>query len=95
MLAQKAFGQSPESSSVLDTLAMAQLATGRLAEARRTIDRALKLSPDSPELKYHELKIRASEGDRAGAAQSLAALLDQHESFYEREKAVALLGELQ
>ncbi len=92
--AQKAFGLSPESSSVLDTLAMAQLATGRLAEARRTIDRALELSPDSPELQYHEVRIRASEGDRAGAAESLAALLDRHEEFYEREKAVALLAEL-
>ncbi|NND69828.1 MAG: PEP-CTERM system TPR-repeat protein PrsT [Halioglobus sp.] len=93
--AQQAFGLSPESSSVLDTLAMAQLATQRLPEARRTIDRALELSPDSPELIYHEARVRAAEGDNAGAAQSLAAVLAQHEDFYERDKAVALLEELQ
>ncbi len=94
LLAQKAFGLSPESSSILDTLAMAQLATGRLAEARRTIDRAIELSPDSPELKYHEVKIRLAEGDRAGAAESLTALLAKYDQFYEREKAVALLDEI-
>lgn len=93
--AQKAFGLSPESSSVLDTLAMAQLETGRLAEARRTIDKALELSPDSAELRYHEVRIRAAEGDTAGAAERLAAILAEHESFYERDKAEALLLELQ
>jgi putative PEP-CTERM system TPR-repeat lipoprotein len=92
--AERAFGISPDSSSVLDTLAMAQLKTGRLVEARRTIDRALAESPDSPDMQFHEAQIRAQEGDRAGAIKELTRLLAEHEAFFERDKAAAFLRSL-
>ncbi len=48
--AQKANTLSPDSGSILDTLALAQMKNNNMMEARRSIDRARILSPESPEI---------------------------------------------
>jgi putative PEP-CTERM system TPR-repeat lipoprotein len=93
--AKRAVELSPESSSILDTLAMAQLRNNDITEARQSIDRALAASPKSPEIRFHEAQIRAAEGDKNGAIVALNALLNKEEEFLEREDAKAFLKELQ
>jgi tetratricopeptide (TPR) repeat protein len=92
--AKRALELSPESSAILDTLAMAQLKNNDVAEARKSIDRALAVSPKSPDLRFHEAQIRAAEGDKQGAIVALNSLLDKEEEFMERDDAKAFLKAL-
>jgi len=92
--AEKAIELSPESSAILDTLALVQMKNNRMLEARRSIDRAIGLNPNSPEMRFHEAQIRAAEGDTEGAIIAVNALLEKHAQFSERPEAVALLKQL-
>jgi tetratricopeptide (TPR) repeat protein len=92
--AEKAMTLAPDASPVLDTLALAQLETGNIEEARRNIDRALSISPKSPDIRFHEAKIRAAEGDSRGAIVTLNSLLNRDEEFAERDAAEAFLESL-
>ncbi len=93
--AEKAVALAPDASAVLDTLALAQLENNNLIDARRNIDRALAGAPKSPDIRFHEARIRAAEGDRSGAMVTLRSLLDRDEAFAEQPAAEALLKELQ
>jgi len=93
--AERAVKLSPNSSSIIDTLAMAQMKNGRLIEANRSIDRALTLTPDRPEFRWHQAQIRAAKGDTGGAIKSLNALLNNHGKLDERPAAEALLAKLE
>jgi cellulose synthase operon protein C len=55
--ALKAIELSPDSSTILDTLAMVQLKNNNLEEARRSINHAVRLAPNNPELRFHEAQI--------------------------------------
>ncbi|CAA0123472.1 Cellulose synthase operon protein C [Halioglobus japonicus] len=92
--AERAVSLAPDSSSVLDTLALAQLENGNIVDARRSIDRALADSPKSPDIRFHEARIRAAEGDTTGAIVALNSLLNRDEEFSEKPAAQALLEEL-
>ncbi len=92
--AEKAIELSPESSSVLDTLAVVQLKNNSILEARRSIDRAIDLNPTSPEMRFHESQIKAAEGDTKGAILAVNELLEQHANFSERPDAEAFLEKL-
>jgi putative PEP-CTERM system TPR-repeat lipoprotein len=92
--AKRAVELSPESSSVLDTLAMAQLKNKQISEARQSIDRALAASPKSPDIRFHEAQIRAAEGDKRGAIVALNSLINREETFTERDDAKAFLKAL-
>mgnify|MGYP003666552534 CR=1 FL=1 len=92
--AERAVALAPDSSAVLDTLALAQLENGNIVDARRNIDRALADAPKSPDIRYHEARIRAAEGDRSGAIVALNSLLNREEEFAEQQDAEALLKEL-
>jgi len=59
--AEKANRLSSGSSAMLDTLAVAQLKNNLIPEARRSIERARSLDPDSSELRLHEAQIKAAE----------------------------------
>jgi putative PEP-CTERM system TPR-repeat lipoprotein len=92
--AEKALKLSPNSSSIHDTLAMAQLKTGKYIEARRSIDRALTLAPGKTDLRLHQAQIRAAGGDTVGAIKALDTLLGSNREFAERTEAEALLKQL-
>lgn len=85
---------SPDSSLVLDTLAIVQLKNNNLIEARRSIDHALRLAPRNPEIRFHEAQIRAAEGDTHGAIESLAKVLDSRGDFSARGEAEIFLSKL-
>ncbi len=92
--AERAFTLSPKSGSILDTLALVQLKNNRVIEARRSINRALDLMPDNPDLKFHAAQIAVAEGDKVGAAQTLKDILQAHDEFRERRAAAEMLKEL-
>jgi len=94
MYAERAVALSPDSAPVLDTLAMAQLKNNDISEARRSIDRALASDPKSAEIRFHETRIRAAEGDTNGATITLESLLIKEPEFSEREAAEAFLKQL-
>ncbi len=92
--AETALELSPDSSSILDTLAVVQLKNNSVLEARRTIDRAVALAPNSPEMRFHEAQVRAAEGDKQGAVKALNTLLGKHAEFSERSAAEQFLKQL-
>ncbi len=92
--AEQAVALAPDASAVLDTLALAQLENNDVAAARQSIDRALSASPKSPDIRFHEAKIRAAEGDRRGAIVTLNSLLNREEEFAELAEAEAFLEQL-
>ena len=92
--AQRAVALAPDSSAVLDTLALAQFENNNLDEARKNIDRALTAAPKSPDIRFHEAKIRAAEGDKSGAMVAVSSLLNRDENFAEQEEAEAFLESL-
>lgn len=92
--ARAAITRSPDSSAILDTLAMAQMKNSSIVEARRSIDRALSLSPTSPAIRFHEAQIRVAEGDTIGAIDALTSLLKKNAVFSERAEAEMFLSQL-
>jgi len=92
--AEKALELFPESSSILDTLAVVQMKNDNVLEARRSIDRAIDLNPNSPQMRFHEAQIKAAEGDTNGAINAVDALLKSHANFSERPEAEAFLKKL-
>ncbi len=93
--AQEANQLSPDSGSILDTLAMAQMKNNDMKEARKSIDRARTLAPKNPEIAFHEAQVQATEGDTNGAIDALNALLAKHANFSQRAEAAAFLTQLQ
>jgi putative PEP-CTERM system TPR-repeat lipoprotein len=92
--ALKATKLAPGSSLILDTLAIAQLKNNNLVEARRTINHALRISPNNPEIRLHAAQIMAAEGDIEGAIETLTSVLDERKKFPARAEAEALLAQL-
>jgi tetratricopeptide (TPR) repeat protein len=62
--AHRGLEHDPDSFELLDVLALAQLASGRKKEARKTIDGALLLYPDSAVLHAHRASILARLAER-------------------------------
>ena len=93
--AERAIDLSPDSSSVLDTLALAQLRNGNVAGARRSIDRALEIAPQSPDIRFHHAQVSAEEGKTQTAIKALNDLLLEHPDFSERTRLEVLLEHLQ
>lgn len=85
---------APDSSLVVDTLAVVQLKNKNLVEARRSINNALRLAPRNPEIQFHEAQIRAAEGDTAGAIKALTKILDRRENFPAKAEVEEFLREL-
>lgn len=92
--AEQAAVLSPQTASVLDTLAMAQLKNNNPTAARRTLQRALQLAPESPGIRLNEAKLQAAEGRRETAVETLISLLQEYTDFAERAEAEAFLAQL-
>tara|TARA_R110001583_G_scaffold188249_1_gene350282 strand:- start:4505 stop:7564 length:3060 start_codon:yes stop_codon:yes gene_type:complete len=89
--AQKAFTMAPESTVVMDTLAMVILNQGEYKKAQQLIDRALKLEPKNPTLRYHRTLLLEKNGLNTQARQELGELLSNDATFPEIEEAKQLL----
>ena len=93
--ARRAYDLSSDTPAILSTLAMAQLNNGRLAEAGRTLDRALELDPLSADLRYNKAQILYAQGENGSAREALQTALAQSSVFDSRSQAEALLKKLQ
>ena len=60
-------------------------------QAQRSVERALRQSPNHPSLIYHSAMITAALGDTASATKILEELLDGGAEFPEQDQADALL----
>ena len=94
-LARRAAELSPKMPSVLDTLALAQLRSGDINGAAKTIGEARKIDSEGPGLRFREAQIKQAAGDSAGALALLRPLLADDTAFPEREEASALLKQLE
>ncbi|MCP4465215.1 MAG: tetratricopeptide repeat protein [Halieaceae bacterium] len=92
--AEKALRFSGGASAVLDTLAMAQLKNQQVLKAERSIGRALSLSPDNANMRFHQAQIMDASGDRVGAIIALERLLQATTEFPQRQEVRAYLGSL-
>jgi len=93
--AEKAISLKPNSSNILDTLAIVQLHNNELTKARRNINRALEISPNNPDILYHSALISRATGDNKTARDLLNPLLEKNTNFRSRDEAVRLLEEIQ
>jgi len=91
--AHRAVSVQPDSSYALDTLSMVLLNAGKIPEAIRNIDRAMRISPNNKSMIYHGALIYAASGDEFSAVKLLKSLPEE-EDFPEKVKAYKLLGEL-
>lgn len=58
----------------MDTMAWAYYKAGRLTEARKASEQALRTATRDPRILYHSAEIRAAAGDRAAAVQVLSQI---------------------
>lgn len=92
-LAYRAFQLMPQEPSVMDTLGVVLLESGKKAEAVRLLERAAASLPDNPTVQYNLARAYAAVGKAGPAKDSLANAL-RHEGFPEAEAARKLLQEL-
>jgi putative PEP-CTERM system TPR-repeat lipoprotein len=92
--ARKAKELRPESSAVIDTLAIVLLANGDVDEAKKTIAPVMRNEPNNPTYRYHSILIDAADGKRDTAVKDLEALLAETSNFREKAEATALLTQL-
>lgn len=88
---------SPEPSSSTDLIEQARTALhrGDLATARVALDEALRLSADSIEIGIMLATVQAQQGDLAGAARRLLALLERHPAEPDARNAMGNVLRLQ
>jgi tetratricopeptide (TPR) repeat protein len=67
---------------------------GRMEMAQRTLMHALQLDPKQPRALYEMARLRAQQGDRAGAAQGFAALKSADPKFAQSHKVDEELAKL-
>ena len=62
----------------MDTLAWAYFKVGRLADARKASEQALRTGTKDARILYHRAEILAAAGDRSGALQTWAQIPSPH-----------------
>lgn len=92
--AKRANDIKPESSALMDTLAVVLLNNGEVEKARRMIERVLVKMPSNPTIRYHSAMINAAAGERKLATKMLTLLLEDDASFPEKTDAEQLLEKL-
>ncbi|MAT91292.1 MAG: PEP-CTERM system TPR-repeat protein PrsT [Halioglobus sp.] len=92
--ARRAGELAPENPSVLDTLAMVELANGNFEQATRAVERALQRAPQQATILYHRAVIESERGEREAAIATLQSLLSGGDEFPEQAQARALYEEL-
>ena len=86
---------APDSAEVLDTLAVVEYLNKDYKQAGRSIERALRHSPDNPSLLYHSAMISAAVGNKSIAIGVLELLLKSGADFPELDQANALFVALE
>ncbi len=92
--AERALKAAPESPVVMDTLGVILLDLGEVKRSIGLLRRANDSAPDNPSIGFHLARAYALGDDQKQARDMLAALLEKHPSFAEREQAATLLAQL-
>jgi Flp pilus assembly protein TadD len=92
--ARHAVSVAPDSPAVLDTLAVIEFINKDYKQAQRSVERALRHSPDNPSMLYHSAMISAAIGDKASAIELLESLIAGGAAFPEQVQANELLATL-
>lgn len=92
--AERAYSINPESSGIMDTLSVVLLANGELARAERMNMRALEKNPASSSLLFHKARILEAAGKQDEAVTLLMKILQDQQTFPERDEAEAMLARL-
>ena len=85
---------APDTAALIDTFAMVLLENGDNQKAQTQIERALKLEPNNPGMRFHAAQIRLALDDTDGAVLILKSLLGGKGDFAEKAEAEALLASL-
>ena len=92
--AERANRIAPDTAALIDTFAMVLLENGDNQKAQTQIERALKLEPNNPGMRFHAAQIRLALDDTDGAVLILKSLLGGKGDFAEKAEAEALLASL-
>lgn len=93
-LAQQAVAIQPGSAALLDTLAGAQAAEGKLSDALETQKRAVALEPKTGAYKLHLAELYIKSGDKAFARAELEDLARLGEQFKDQARVAELLKQV-
>ncbi len=93
-LAERAAGLAPQAPYLLDTLASAQAAAKRSAQALQTQRRAVDLAPGDPRLRLHLGRLLVAQGEPEAARRELGAAARPDAPPATREEAQRLLAAL-
>jgi len=92
-LSISAFKKDPGNAGVMDTLGFALLKNNRLEDAKKVLEKAVKLLPDNPTVSFHLALAYKESGDKANALKMLQKALSLGE-FDDSKTAVSLVAEL-
>ena len=92
--ARKAYGLAPENGSVVDTLGWILVQKGELEDGIDFLRKAVDLSSDSSEIRYHLAAGLAKNGVNEEARHILDEVLGGEEGFPSRKDAEKLMAEL-
>ncbi|CAA0118057.1 Beta-barrel assembly-enhancing protease [Halioglobus japonicus] len=92
--ARRAASLAPDSSAILDTLALVEYSNEEYVQAQRSILKALKAAPDDPSIRYHSAMIAVANNDKSTARSTLKKLIAANKPFPELADAKALLAKL-
>lgn len=94
-LAERANVAMPNSTAVMDTLALALAADNQLAKAIEWQRRAVEAAPDGPHLRLNLARLLVKSGDKAGARVELERLAKLGSKFNRQTEVAALMGTLE
>lgn len=84
-----AFKKEPGNGGVLDTLGFALLKNNRLNDARKVLEKAVRLLPDNPTVAYHLGLVYKESGEKGEALKMLQKAVSL--GTFEESKAAALI----
>jgi len=88
-LAVSAFKKEPGNGGVLDTLGFALLKNNRLTDARKVLEKAVRLLPDNPTVAYHLALAYKESGEKGEALKMMQKAVSL--GTFEESKAAALI----
>ena len=93
--AERAYKGAPDSPAILDTLGWILVEKGETARAVSLLQKAVSLTPEAAETRYHLAVGLQQSGDKSAARQELEHLLSSGKSFSKIEDAKKMLKDLE
>lgn len=94
-MAERAHRLAPDNPAIQDTYGWLLVQTGRVESGLMALEQAALKAPDVYDIRYHLAVALVKVGEKSRAKQELKSILEPDKPFSERDKAEALLKELQ